>query len=403
MGDKDLIFMSEAYELAKTSIGRTAPNPLVGCVIVKDDRIIGSGFHKKSGMPHAEIEALNSVKNELLKDAVMYITLEPCCHENKKTPPCTAAIIKSGIKKVVVGSVDPNPEVNQQGIIALEKNKVEVKLLDDIELVEKIVKLNECYNKFIKTKKPFVVLKAAITLDGKIATYTGESQWISNQATREYAHQLRNIYDAVLVSSNTILADNPLLTCRIKGNVKEDKDNRNKDNKNIDYDKNNADKQKDSKNPIRIIVDTAFKVSLDSNVFKDGNFIVATTKKADIKKINAAVKKGGKVIVVSDDRNSNNKNSSNNIQRVNLKELFKKLAEQNITSVLVEGGNKLAASLLLQKLVDKCVYFIAPVLLGNDGKPAIAELGIIHLKDAIHLKNTSIKVLDNNVIVEGYL
>ncbi len=381
MGDKDSIFMEQAYELAKKAIGKTSPNPLVGCVIVKDNETIGSGYHKKAGCMHAEIEALNVVAEKYDKNAkvilcnsVMYVTLEPCCHSDKKTPPCTDAIIQSGIKKVVVGSVDPNPKVDQQGIRALEKAGIKVELLNDVELVEKIVRLNEGYNKFIKHKMPFVALKAAITIDGKIATYSGESKWISNEASRKYANELRNVYDTVLVSSNTVIADNPLLTCRIEDGSGRD--------------------------PVRIILDSEFKVPLDSNVFKDNNFLLVITEKAqkNPEKITEAIKRGWNLITVKQDKEG----------KADLNDLFAKLGERNITSVLVEGGNKLAASLLKasltkEKLVDKCIYVIAPTLIGNDGKPAVAELGIDHLKDAIHLKNTTVKLLDNNVIIEGYL
>lgn len=378
MGDKDSIFMGQAYELAKKAIGRTSPNPAVGCVIVKDDQVIGFGYHKKAGSLHSEIEAINSVKQKfkefaenihvILSNAVMYITLEPCCHLDKKTPPCIDAIIKSGIKKLVVGTIDPNPLVNRRGIESLRKNGVEVKLLENMELAEKIVKLNEGYNKFIRTRMPFVVIKAAITLDGKIATYSGESKWISNEASRKYANELRNVYDAVLVGSNTVITDNPLLTCRLEDGSGRD--------------------------PIRIIVDSEFKVPLDANVFNGSNFLLAITEKAqrNAEKITEAVKKCWNLITVKQDKEG----------KVDLDDLFAKLAEQNITSVLVEGGNKLAASLFKYKLVDKCIYVIAPKIIGNDGKPAVADLGIGHLKDAIHLKNTSVKVLGEDVVIEGY-
>ncbi|MBS3158301.1 bifunctional diaminohydroxyphosphoribosylaminopyrimidine deaminase/5-amino-6-(5-phosphoribosylamino)uracil reductase RibD [Candidatus Woesearchaeota archaeon] len=379
MGDKDSIFMEQAYELAKKAIGRTSPNPLVGCVIVKDDQVIGSGYHKKAGSLHAEIETINSVKEKfpnfadkihvILSNATMYVTLEPCCHSDKKTPPCADAIIEAGIKKIVVGTIDPNPAVNHHGIEALRKKGIDVKLLENSELAEKIVKLNEGYNKFIKHKLPFVAIKAAVTIDGKIATYSGESKWISNDASRKFANELRNIYDAVLVSSNTVIADNPLLTCRIEDGS--------------------------GRNPVRIILDSEFKIPEDANVFNDTNFLLAITEKAqkNPEKITEAIKKGWNLITVKQDNQGN----------IDLNDLFARLAEQNITSILVEGGNKLAASLFKNKLVDKCIYVIAPTIIGNDGKPAVAELGIDHLKDAIHLKNTMVKVLDNNVVIEGYV
>lgn len=397
MGDKDSIFMEQAYDLAAKAAGRTSPNPLVGCVIVKDDQVIGSGYHKKAGSLHAEIEALNSVKEKfekfadnsnihvILSNATMYVTLEPCCHSDKKTPPCVDSIIASGIKKLVVAAIDPNPLVNHHGIESLRNAGINVRLLENMELAEKIARLNEGYNKFIRHKMPFVALKAAITLDGKIATYSGESKWISNELSRKYANELRNVYDAVLVSSNTVLMDNPLLTCRLEDGSGRD--------------------------PVRIILDSEFKVPLDANVFNDNNFLLIITERAqkNAEKIAEAIKRGWNLITVKQNKEG----------KAELNDLFAKLAERNITSVLVEGGNKLAASLLKaslskentlskdmsskEKLVDKLIYVIAPKIIGNDGKPAVAELGIDHLKDAIHLKNTSVKVLDNNVIIEGYL
>ena len=357
----DSRFMQHALELAKKATGKTSPNPLVGCVIVKDNKIIAEGFHNGPGSRHAETDALSRIKKT--EGAAMYVTLEPCCHTGKKTPPCTDAIIKSGIKKVIIGTLDPNPKVSGKGMEALRENGIDVQLISDVDIVGQLIMLNESYNKFIRTNKPFVHIKSAITMDGKIATYSGESKWISNEAARRYAHELRNRYDAIMVSSNTVMKDNPSLTCRIpKG-----------------------------RDPVRIICDTAFKTEIKSNVYSDSNFILATTKKADKEKLEQ-IRKKGKVIIV--------KKTSRGID---LKQLFTELAASNITSILAEAGNKLALSLIQNNLADKVSYVIVPLLLGNDAKPALAELGINHIKDAIHLKNTSIKVMDNNVVIEGYL
>jgi diaminohydroxyphosphoribosylaminopyrimidine deaminase / 5-amino-6-(5-phosphoribosylamino)uracil reductase len=358
---EDKKFMLYALDLARKATGRTSPNPLVGCVIVKNNKIVAEGFHRAAGEIHAEVDALKKIKDT--RNATMYITLEPCCHENKKTPPCCNAIINSGIKKVIIGSLDPNPNVNGKGIEALRKNKIDVNLINDVDLVEKIMRLNEIYNQFIKTKEPFVHLKSAITLDGKIATYSGDSKWISNDSTRKYAHELRNSYDAILVSSNTVIKDNPQLTCRIPN----------------------------GRDPVRIICDSTFKTDLKSNVYKDNNFILATSEEADKEKLEI-IKKKGRVIIIS-----------KTLQGLNLKQLFEALAKQQITSILIEGGNKLAQSLIKDQLVDKITYVIAPKILGNDARPAISNLNINHIKDAINLKATTIKVMDNNVIFEGYL
>ncbi|HEW81509.1 MAG TPA: bifunctional diaminohydroxyphosphoribosylaminopyrimidine deaminase/5-amino-6-(5-phosphoribosylamino)uracil reductase RibD, partial [Nitrospirae bacterium] len=207
------ICMQRALELANKAKGRTSPNPMVGAVIVKGYRIISEGYHKKAGTPHAEIVALKKAGNKA-KDATMFVTLEPCCHTDKRTPPCTKAIIASGIKKVIIATNDPNPKVSGKGIKELRKAGIET----EVGILRSEAKhLNESYNKFIIKKKPFVVLKIAQSLDGKIATAKGESKWITGKTARKHVHQLRNDLDAVLVGIGTVMKDDPSLDCRLRG------------------------------------------------------------------------------------------------------------------------------------------------------------------------------------------
>lgn len=343
-------FMKKALELAEK--GNTSPNPLVGCVIVKDNKIVGQGFHEKFGGPHAEINALKKAGKKS-KGATMYVTLEPCNHYGK-TPPCTNSIIKAGIKKVIVSMLDPNPLMKGKSLKQLEKKgiKTEKGLLE-----EKAKKINENYIKFISTKKPFVILKAAITLDGKIATEKFDSKWISSKESREKVHELRSKTDAILVGENTILKDNPRLTSRIKK----------------------------GKNPLRIIITTK-KLSSKLNVFKDENFLIATTRKELFKEKNFENKvlelKGKKGLV-------------------DLKKLMKELGKRNISSLFVEGGSGIFTSFVKEKLADKLMLFVSPKIFGK-GIPVFGNLKIKKAKNAIQMKELSFVPIGNDVLIQGY-
>ncbi len=342
--------MKKALELAEK--GNTSPNPLVGCVIVKDNKIVGQGFHEKFGGPHAEINALKKAGKKS-KGATMYVTLEPCNHYGK-TPPCTNSIIKAGIKKVIVSMLDPNPLMKGKSLKQLEKKgiKTEKGLLE-----EKAKKINENYIKFISTKKPFVILKAAITLDGKIATEKFDSKWISSKESREKVHELRSKTDAILVGENTILKDNPRLTSRIKK----------------------------GKNPLRIIITTK-KLSSKLNVFKDENFLIATTRKELFKEKNFENKvlelKGKKGLV-------------------DLKKLMKELGKRNISSLFVEGGSGIFTSFVKEKLADKLMLFVSPKIFGK-GIPVFGNLKIKKAKNAIQMKELSFVPIGNDVLIQGY-
>tara|TARA_Y100000310_G_scaffold212402_1_gene213252 strand:+ start:869 stop:1918 length:1050 start_codon:yes stop_codon:yes gene_type:complete len=349
--------MDIAIQLAEKGKGYVSPNPLVGCIIVKRGKIVGRGYHKKYGEEHAEINALKAAGKKA-KNATMYINIEPCSHWGK-TSPCTEKIVEAGIREVVCGMEDPNPLVDGYKELKFRGLKTRIGILRD-----KAKRLNEIYIKYIKTKKPFVILKLAMSLDGKIATSTGDSKYITSRAARKYVHQLRNDADAVMVGINTIVRDNPILDARlVKG-----------------------------KNPTKIIVDSTLKISERAKIFKDTNkIIVATTKKAPKKKIDKLHQKGVQVLVL--DLKSG---------LVDLKELMKELGKSEITLIIIEGGAELSGNAIKEHIVDKILMFTAPKIIGNGLNP-IKNLGIKKVNKAIKLKNISIKNIGKDLLVEGYL
>ncbi len=353
-------FMERAIELAKKGEGYVSPNPLVGAVIVKNGRIIGEGRHKKYGTNHAEVNAFESAKEDTA-GAEMYVTLEPCSHYGH-TPPCAKAIIEHGIKKVYIGSDDPNPLVAGRGI----------KMLKDagIEVVTGVMKkecdaLNSIFFKYITTKLPYVVLKSAMTLDGKIATYTGDSKWVSNEGSRLTVQRMRHALKGIMVGINTVLKDDPRLNCRIEGGV----------------------------DPIKIIVDSRLRTPLKANVLKGGECIIAAAEGCDNEKKKALEAVGARVIV-----------TKQNDGRVDLKELMKRLGELKIDSILLEGGGTLNYSMLENGLIDKAVFFIAPKLIGGrDAVTPIEGKGIELMKDAVMLENISIRSIEGDILICGDL
>ncbi|MEK6656858.1 MAG: bifunctional diaminohydroxyphosphoribosylaminopyrimidine deaminase/5-amino-6-(5-phosphoribosylamino)uracil reductase RibD [Nitrospirota bacterium] len=362
----DEYYMRLCLSLAKKGKGRTSPNPIVGAVVVKDDKIIGKGYHKKAGLPHAEAIAISKAGSDA-EGSTLYISLEPCCHSNKKTPPCTKKIIESKIKKVVIGMIDPNPLVSGKGIEELLASNIEVKtgVLED-----EAKKINESFVKYIKTKTPFVILKIAESLDGKIATNTGESKWITGETAREYAHKLRDEVDAVLVGIGTVLRDNPSLTTRLKN--------------------------KKGKDPIRVVVDSGLRIPLSAKLLTqkaNARTIIATSKTASKGKIEKIKKTGAEIILLK------TKNS-----KIPLTQLMKELGKREITSLMIEGGSEIAASAIKEAVVDKVVFFIAlKIITGINAKPSIGGEGIKKLKDALMLKDVSVKRIGEDIMVEGYV
>ena len=354
-------YMRLAMQLAGNAIGRTSPNPLVGAVIVKDNRVVGCGWHRKAGTPHAEVHALNQA-GELAQGADVYVTLEPCAHYGK-TPPCAKALVEAKVKNVYGGLLDVNPKVAGKGFKILEDAGIHVEygfLQDELR------KQNEVFFKWIEHKKPFIVLKAAMTLDGKIATATGQSKWITNEISRAYGYKLRDIYDGIMVGINTVIEDNPMLTARVDG----------------------------GKNPIRIVVDSSLKIDINANVVQDksAKTIIATTDKADKDKILKLQAQDVDVIVVDKDKND----------KVDIEKLLDILGQQNICSILVEGGATLSGSFVAKKLVDKVYFFIAPKIVGGkEAKTPVAGTGILNLQEALALKDIQIEKLEEDILIIG--
>ena len=359
-------FMSRAIELAQKAKGRTSPNPIVGAVVARQGKIIAEGFHKKAGADHAEVVALKKVEKSKAKGSTLYVTMEPCCHHGK-TPPCVPKIVESGIQRVVVGARDPNPQVNGQGIRWLKEAGVEV--IEGV-LHETCAALNLPFQKYITSRLPYVTLKVALSLDGKIATATGDSHWISNTLSRQYVHQLRSEVDAILVGAGTLRQDDPLLTVRWPSSKVE-------------------------RQPMVVIVDEKLDVSPSRRLFKIPNrkIIFATTWMSPEENRRALIKQGAEVRPLAADP----------MGRVDLKDLLKKLGEREVTHLLVEGGGRIFSSFISQKLVDHIVVFLAPKLLGGPSLDWLPELNIRTIQEALELDNLSVKTLGDNILVEGSL
>lgn len=333
-------FMKKALTLARR--GRTSPNPMVGAVIVRDGKVVGAGFHPKAGEPHAEVFALRAA-GELARGADLYVTLEPCCHHGK-TPPCTDSIIESGVRRVFAAMVDPNPQVAGQGIECLRAAGIEV----EVGIMESEArKLNEGFVKRVTTGLPFVLWKAAMTLDGKIATRTGDSRWVTGEKARKEVHRLRSRYDAVIVGVGTVLADDPELTVRdIRGAV----------------------------NPLGVIVDSNASTPPTARVIRSqSRTLIAVTKHAPEDRVQALRNAGAELLVLQDIGG-----------RVDLRTLMINLAEIGINSALLESGGELAASMLNAGLIDRGLIFIAPKIVGGrDAKTPVEGEGIERMSEAL--------------------
>lgn len=354
--------MLQTINLAKRGTGHTSPNPLVGALIVKNGKIIAKGYHKQAGGDHAEIAALKKAGRKA-KDAIMYINLEPCCHHGK-TPPCTKAIIKSGIKEIHIAMLDPNPLICGQG--KKELTKAGIKVIVG-ELQNQAKKLNETFCKYITTNQPFITAKWAMSLDGKIATHTGDSKWISNEKSRKLVHKLRQQYDAVMVGVNTIIKDDPKLTVRTK--------------------------IKKPAHPTRIVLDSTGRTPLSAKIFEQpGQVILVTTKKIFKKKERLYNKLGAKVIRIK------SKNG-----QIDLTTLTIQLGKQAITSILIEGGNHVITSAVEQNLIDKAYIFIGNKIIGGQqAKTPVAGQGIAKISLAHNWKIEKIKRLDDDILLVAY-
>lgn len=357
---KDEKYMKMALDLAAKAKDKTYPNPMVGAVIVKSGKVVGKGYHKKAGMDHAEVAAIKRAGLRC-KGAKMYVTLEPCDHHGK-TPPCTEAIIKSGIKEVVIAMKDPNPITSSGGIKRLKSAGV---LVTSGLMGKEAIDLNRKFTKYITGKMPYVTIKLAQTLDGKIAARDGSSKWISSEASRRWVKKMREDYDAIVIGSNTLVEDDPFL---------------------LDRDKNGYD-------VTRVVVDSRLRISHEHNLIKTANkapVIIATTSKAPhakIKSLNGI--DGVEVFKIASKEG-----------QVSLRSLLRRMASKGMVNVLIEGGGELVGSLIDEGLVDEALFFVSPKLLGGDFS-SVKGRGVKNIKDALDLKDVDVFMLDSDIVVRG--
>jgi diaminohydroxyphosphoribosylaminopyrimidine deaminase/5-amino-6-(5-phosphoribosylamino)uracil reductase len=355
-------YMRLAMRLAQKAKGKTSPNPMVGALVVKRGRIVSRGFHKKAGSAHAEVLALEAAGRQA-RGATLYVTLEPCAHFGR-TPPCVDRIIKSQVKEVIIGTLDPNPLNNGRGVSLLRQHKIKVQAGF---LEEELRRLNEAFIKYITRGLPFVTVKIAQSLDGKIATRTGDSKWITSDKSRGIAHCLRQDYDAVMVGVNTVLRDNPRLDAWNSG-----------------------------KQPIKIVVDSRLSTRQDANIFSKGAEVLIATlasapgQETENRKI---LQEKARILEVKEKSG-----------QVNLKDLFKKLARLGISNILVEGGGGLIGSLFDEGLVDKILIFISPKIIGGkNASTSVMGLGISRVDKALKVKDLKLKRIGEDILIEGCL
>lgn len=361
--DRHIKYMQRAIELAIKAKGYVSPNPLVGAVIVKDGRIIGEGYHEKFGGPHAEVNAIANAP-ESVEGATMYCTLEPCCHSTatKKTPPCTNTLIRKKLGRLIVAMPDPNPHVSGKGFHLLRQNGIPVEaglLQDEAEAI------NEAYIHAIQYKTPLVLLKMAMSLDGRIATHTGHSKWITDESARKIVHNIRAEYDAVLVGSNTVIEDDPALTVRLV----------------------------EGRQPFRIVLDSQLRSPLSSKLFSDVYHhmtIVFTTLTSSSVRFQEFIKKGINVQTMPQANG-----------HVRLTEVLDWLYRNQVASIMVEGGSQIHTAFIKQRLFDKVNCFIAPIIIG-DGLNAIGDLDTTQVQKALKLERTTYQQIGNQILVSGY-
>jgi diaminohydroxyphosphoribosylaminopyrimidine deaminase/5-amino-6-(5-phosphoribosylamino)uracil reductase len=355
-------WMKRALRLAEKGRGKTSPNPMVGAVLVKEGKTIGEGYHVRAGGDHAEIIALKQAGDEA-RGATLYLNLEPCTHYGK-TPPCAPAVIRAGVKRVVIGMADPNPLVKRKGIENLKGAGLEV----DVGIQEKECRrLNEAFCKYILKREPFIILKVAATLDGKIAARDGDSKWISGEASRRFVHRLRDQVDGVIVGIGTVLKDDPMLTARVRG----------------------------GRDPYRIILDSRLRIPERAKVteISPSKTIIATTEAAPKDKIERLENKKVRVLVLASKEG-----------RINLKTCLSKLGEMEMMSLLVEGGSQVNGAFLDENLVDKLLLFLSPKLIGDSQALGIfGGKGVTNLKEAVVLREIRTKRIGEDILIEGYV
>ncbi|HEV8376922.1 MAG TPA: bifunctional diaminohydroxyphosphoribosylaminopyrimidine deaminase/5-amino-6-(5-phosphoribosylamino)uracil reductase RibD [Candidatus Polarisedimenticolia bacterium] len=356
-------FLTACLDLARLGEGETSPNPMVGALVVKEDRILGQGYHRRAGDPHAEIEALG-LAGEESRGATLYVSLEPCVHHGR-TPPCTDRLIQAGIVEVIACMKDPDPRVNGRGFERLRSAGVRV---SEGTLREEAMRLNEKFVRFVTTGRPYVTLKAAMTLDGKIAAASGESRWITSEAARQEGHRLRYIHDAILVGVQTILADDPLLTARWGA----------------------------GKALLRVILDSRLRTPPEARILSrtdGGSALVYTLRGSPLQARKALEARPGVEVVEVDERDS----------RVDLERVLEDLGRRRIVSVLIEGGGQVLGRALSSGAADHLAVFIAPKILGSAGIPAFAGSAAAGLSDAIPVYEWRWREVGGDLLVEGSL
>lgn len=358
--EADNRYMRIALGLAEKGAGRTSPNPMVGAVVVRGRKIVGAGYHRRAGADHAEIVALARAGDKA-RGATLYLNLEPCSHYGR-TPPCTLSLIRAGIKKVVAGMADPNPLVSGSGIRKLRQAGIEVRVG---VLEEECRRLNEAFSKYITRRLPFVILKIAASLDGKIATSSGDSRWITGPEARRHVHSLRNQVDAVLVGAGTVITDDPQLTCRIPG----------------------------GRNPLRVVVDGHLRIPTTARLLREpGKTILVTGPRAPSRKVRTIERCGAEVwrFPLSDGG-------------IPFASILRELAKRGIVSVMIEGGATTAGRALAEKVVDKVCFFYAPKIIGADGLDMIAALGVRKMGHLRQINRIEVARVGKDFLVTGYL
>ena len=361
----DIHYMEMALDLARQGEGFTSPNPMVGAVVVKDGKIVGTGYHEGAGQPHAEVNAIDDA-GKLADGATLYVTLEPCNHTGR-TPPCTRKILETGIRRVVMAMADPNPDVIGGGAEFLKQQGVEITTGIG---KNRASKLNEAFIKFVQTKRPFVIVKCAATLDGRIATRTGDSKWVTGEMAREHVHRLRHAVDAIMIGINTVQTDNPSLTTRLKHG--------------------------EGRDPVRIILDTRLRISPDAKVLRQDStsetIVVTGTLDNPAKK------------TILDELNVRVIESPLKNGIVDLNELMACLGSMGIISLLIEGGSRVLASAFCSGIVDKIFFFYAPKILGgDDGVPICSGPSPKLMDQAIGIKDVTVHRFGDDVMIEGYI
>ena len=352
--------MRRAIALARRGLGRTSPNPPVGAVVVKGGKAVGEGWHRRAGGPHAEVFALRAA-GDAARGATLYLTLEPCTHVGR-TPPCAPAVIASGVARVVVGATDPNPRVRGRGVRRLRAAGIDV--TTDV-LADEAAEVAAWFRHFIVRRRPLVMLKLAASLDGRIATAAGESRWLSGRPARRWVHDLRNRVDAVMVGARTVLADDPALTCRVRG----------------------------GRDPLRVIVDGALRITPRARVVRQRSAaptLIATTTSAPAGRVRALERAGAEVV-----------RFAGRGGRIRIAALLDELGRRGVTSILLEGGGDLAAAALRERVVDRFLLVATPRLLGGDGRPMLGALGVGRLAAAPRVRVVGVSRLGTDLVVAG--